>query len=136
MFQADHNFYKPNVKILATIDKIRWTCCYRPPSCHKQKIRTNQNTDFFAATERNARKKIESQHNQHNFQTMKSAVELNRLILKFLILCHVDIKKISCEENQKQLPEMFCKRFANFTGRGGLTTAFLLKRDFNTAVFL
>ena len=44
-----------------------------------------------------------------NFQTMKSAVELKRLLLKFLILCHVDIQKTSLEDNQKQPPEVFCK---------------------------
>ena len=45
----------------------------------------------------------------YNFQTMKSAVELNRLLLKFLILCHMDIQKIFCKDNQKQPPEVFCK---------------------------
>ena len=44
-----------------------------------------------------------------NFQTMKSAVELNRLLLKFLITCHMDIQKISLEDNQKQPPEVFCE---------------------------
>ena len=86
-----------------------WTRRHRPPNYHKQKIRANQNTDLFATTERNARNEIENQHNQRNFQTIKSAVELNRLLLKFLILCHVDFKKIYREDNQKQLPEMFCK---------------------------
>ena len=36
-----------------------------------------------------------------NFQTMNGAVELNRVLLKFLILCHVDIQKISREDKQK-----------------------------------
>ena len=45
-----------------------------------------------------------------NFQAMKIAVELHRLLLKFLILCDVvDIQEISREDNPKQPPEVFCK---------------------------
>ena len=44
-----------------------------------------------------------------NFQTKKSAVELNRLYIIKIPLCHVDIQKISLEDNQKQPPEVFCK---------------------------
>ena len=40
---------------------------------------------------------------------MESAVELNRLLLKFLILCYVDIQESSREDNQKQLPAVFLK---------------------------
>ena len=43
-----------------------------------------------------------------NFQTMKSAVELIRLLLKLLILCHVNIQKISLKDSQKQPREVFC----------------------------
>ena len=43
-----------------------------------------------------------------SFQNMKSAVELNRLLLKFQILCYVDIQKNSLEDNQKQPSEVFC----------------------------
>ena len=66
-----------------------------------------------------------------NFQTMKSAVELKRLLLKFLILCHVDIQKISLEDNQKQPPEVFCKIScsSNFTGRQLCWSLFLIKLE-------
>ena len=32
---------------------------------------------------------------------MKSTVELNRLLLKFLLLCYVDIQESSCKGNAK-----------------------------------
>ena len=32
---------------------------------------------------------------------MKGAVDLNRLLLKFVLLCHVDIRESSREENAK-----------------------------------
>ena len=66
-----------------------------------------------------------------NFQTMESAVKLNRLLLKFLILCHVDIQKISLEDNQKQPPEVFCKIScsSNFTGRQLCWSLFLIKLE-------
>ena len=35
------------------------------------------------------------------FHTMKSAVELNRLILKFILLCSVEIQESSRKDNAK-----------------------------------
>ena len=36
-----------------------------------------------------------------NFQTMKSAVKLNRPLLKFVLLCQVDIQESFCGDNVK-----------------------------------
>ena len=48
-------------------------------------------------------------HTVCNFQTMKSAMELNRLSLKFLILCHVDIQKFLWKTIRSSHWEVFCK---------------------------
>ena len=53
-FQVNHNFYKPDVKILAANDKFRFVRCSRQPTYHKQY--------FFVVSERNAKNKFENQH--------------------------------------------------------------------------
>ena len=71
------------MKILAANDKIRCVHCSRQPSYHKQY--------FFVTSE-------EAPETVCNFLTMKSAVVLDRLLLKFL-LCHVDIQESSREDS-------------------------------------
>ena len=77
------------MKILAANDKIRCVHCSRQPSYHKQ---------YFFVTSEEAPETSLRLNTVCNFLTMKSAVVLDRLLLKFL-LCHVDIQESSREDS-------------------------------------
>ena len=88
-FQVDYNCCKPDVEILAANDKM--TKCVRgssQPSYHKEY--------FFVTSEEVPETNLRI-NTVCNFLPVKSAVELNRLLLKFL-LCHADIQE-SCRED-------------------------------------
>ena len=70
------------MKILAADGKIRCVHSSRQTSCHKH---------YFFVRRRIAWNEFENQHSSF-FLTMKSAVEPNRLLMKFL-LCHLDIQE-------------------------------------------
>ena len=91
IFQVNSNFCKPDVKILIDNDKIRCMHCSRQPSYHKH---------YFFVTSEEAHKMSLRINIVYIFSTMKSAVELNKLLLKFL-LCHMYIQESSCEESAR-----------------------------------
>ena len=62
-FQVDHTFYKVNVKILTTINDMRYVRCYYPPSSSSALDPCQQNTYSFSIRERSVRNESENQYN-------------------------------------------------------------------------
>ena len=77
------------MKILAVNDKIRCMHCSGQPSYHKH---------YFFLISQEVLKMSLRINTVYIFLTMKSAVELNKLLLKF-VLCHMDIQESSCEDS-------------------------------------
>ena len=90
IFQVGHTFYKLEVKMLATSNKMRCVRCSWPSTLSwavdiaKEALGTSLRM-----------KRI------FKFWTMKSAVELSRLLLKFILLVRWDIQKSSLKDNAK-----------------------------------
>ena len=64
-----------------------------------------------------------------NFQLMKSTVELNRLLLKFLILFQRQSKTIRSSYRRCYVKQAVLKSFAKFTGRQLCLSLFLIKLE-------
>ena len=96
IFQVDHTFYKLHVKILATSNKITCVHCSWPP-CLSWAVDLCQQKHLAKEVRR-----ISLRINTvWNFESIKSAVELNRLLLKLVLLYQVHIQESSCEDNTK-----------------------------------
>ena len=91
IFHVNSNFCKPDVKILVDNDKIRCMHCSSQPSYHEH---------YFFVTSEEAPKMSLRINIVYIFSTMKSAVELNKLLLKFL-LCHMYIQESSCKDSAR-----------------------------------